>query len=55
MEEDGLPVVRAEVLELFGETLFQSLNHRFQEHQALLSVREKKNKQILFIKKIKVI
>lgn len=35
MEEDRLPVVRAEVVELFGETSLQSLDQRFKEHQTL--------------------
>ena len=41
MEEGSLPVVRAEVIQLIGETLFQALNQRLEEHQALFTTREK--------------
>lgn len=41
VEEGGFPVVRAEVLQLFGKTLFQALNQGLEEHQALLTAREK--------------
>lgn len=32
MEEGGFPVVRAEVVQLFGITLFQALDQRLEEH-----------------------
>lgn len=41
VEEGGFPMVRAEVLQLFGKTLFQALNQGLEEHQALLTAREK--------------
>lgn len=32
VEEGGFPVVRAEVFQFFGKTLFQALNQRLEEH-----------------------
>lgn len=34
VKEGGLPVVRAEGIQLFGETLFQTFNQRLEQHQA---------------------